>query len=134
MVRFFFLSALFILLPMLLTGAPSSADLLLNGNDIDLLVGAPTGIAEPLDPRRTRIKEEKQYDYSTLLDEDFLSDARFEDLGWADAEEQPADEDMTESQYLDLMSETDELEGSDFEEGTKTEANSTVSVETEFKL
>jgi len=134
MIRKTLLSIIFILLPLFLSGATTSSDLLLNGNEIDLLVGAPTGIVEPLDSRRTRLEEEKQYDYSTLLEEDFLSDARFEDLGWNDAEEQPADDDLTEAQFLDLISETDDFEESELKKGTKTESNSTVSVETEFKL
>lgn len=134
MIRKTLLSIIFILLPLFLSGATISSDLLLNGNEIDLLVGAPTGIVEPLDSRRTRLEEEKQYDYSTLLEEDFLSDARFEDLGWNDAEEQPADDDLTEAQFLDLISETDDFEESELKKGTKTESNSTVSVETEFKL
>ncbi len=134
MIRKTLLSIMFILLPLFLSGATTSSDLLLNGNEIDLLVGAPTGIVEPLDSRRTRLEEEKQYDYSTLLEEDFLSDARFEDLGWNDAEEQPADDDLTEAQFLDLISETDDFEESELKKGTKTESNSTVSVETEFKL
>lgn len=134
MLRICLLSALICLLPVLASASSSSSDLLLNGNEIDLLVGAPTGTVEPLDTRRTRIPENQQFDYSGLLDDDFQSDASFEDLGWTDAEEQPANEEMTEDQFLDLVSETDEIERIESDDAAKTDANSFDSVETESQL
>lgn len=134
MLRISVLSALIFLLPVLSSASQSSSGILLDGNDIDLLVGAPVGVVEPLDTRRTRIPEAKQHDYSDLLNEDFQPDASFEDLGWADAEEQPVDEEMAESQFLDLVSETDEIEHIENDDDAKTDANSIDSVETEFKL
>ena len=98
MLRFSFLTALIFLLPILASASAADYDLLLQGNEIDLLVGAPTGVVEPLDTRRTRIPEEKKVDYSGFLEEDFQSDATLADPGWIDAEDQAADESMTEEQ------------------------------------
>lgn len=134
MLRFSFLTALIFLLPILASASAADYDLLLQGNEIDLLVGAPTGVVEPLDTRRTRVSEEKKVDYSGFLEEDFQSDATLADLGWIDAEDQPADEGMTEEQYLDLVNETEEIEKTEEDDAAKTDANSTDSVETEFKL
>ncbi len=134
MLRFSLLTALIFLLPILATASAADYDLLLQGNEIDLLVGAPTGMVEPLDTRRTRIAEEKKVDYSGFLEEDFQSDATLADLGWIDAEDQPVDESMTEEQYLDLVDETEEIEKTGEEDAAKTDVNSTDSIETEFKL
>ncbi len=134
MLRFSLLTALIFLLPILASASAADYDLLLQGNEIDLLVGAPTGVVEPLDTRRTRMPEEKKVDYSGFLEEDFQSDASLADIGWIDAEDQPVDEGMTEEQYLDLVNETEEIEKTEEDDAAKTDANSTDSVETEFKL
>lgn len=125
-----------LLTPLLAAAANSNGkDMLLDGNEIDLLVGAPTGIVEPLDTRRTRVAPENRYDYSELLDDDFQAETSFEDLGWTDAEEQPASEESTEAQYLDLVSEADEIEIEENAEGiAKTDAISSDSVETNSQL
>ena len=125
-----------LLTPVLASAANSPGkEMLLDGNEIDLLVGAPTGIVEPLDTRRTRVAPENRYDYSEFLDDDIQADASFEDLGWTDAEEQPASEETTEAQYLDLVSEADEIEIGESADGkTKTDAISSDSVETDSQL
>ncbi|HNX74198.1 MAG TPA: hypothetical protein PLM07_11115 [Candidatus Rifleibacterium sp.] len=123
-----------LLTPILASASQTSSDILLDGNDIDLLVGAPAGVAEPLDTRRTRVTPGNLYDYSGLLDEDFQSEASFADLDWSDAEEQPVDEEKAEAQFLDLVSETDELESIETDDNAKTEVNSFDSVETNSQL
>ena len=45
----------------------TTSDLLLSGNDIDLLVGTPTGVTEPLDPKRTVIAPQDKLDFSGFL-------------------------------------------------------------------
>ena len=50
------------------------SNLTLSGTEIDLLVGTPEGIAEPLDSRRNGISKDNQVDYSGFLDENALSD------------------------------------------------------------
>lgn len=132
--RFYILSALLATLPSIVAASPSTTDMLLDGNAIDLLVGTPAGISEPLDSRRTRVGKSQQFDYSGLLDDEFQADATFDELGWTDAEEQPADEELTESQFLDLISETDEIERTESDDTASTEANSFDSVETEPQL
>ena len=91
----------------------ASVDLLLSGNDIDLLVGTPVGIVEPLDQRRTKYVASNNQDFSGFLEDDLQSDISFAELDWSDAEDRQPSEDETESQMLDLLSETDELENSD---------------------
>lgn len=91
----------------------TAADLLLTGNDIDLLVGAPLGITEPLDQRRTRHAAGSGPDFSGLLEDDLNSDVSFAELDWSDAEDIQVNEDQAEAQLLDLISETEELEKSD---------------------
>lgn len=91
----------------------AAAELLLSGNDIDLLVGAPEGIVEPLDQRRTKYGASNNQDFSGMLEDDLQADISFAELDWSDAEDKQPSEDETESQLLDLLSETDELENSD---------------------
>jgi len=110
-------------------------DLQLSGNEIDLLVGTPVGVDEPLDARRTRVDESIKHDFSNLLDEDFNSDTGLIDIDWSDAEDTTLDPDQAESMLIDLLAETGELENFDFSEDSETdEANSIDNVETEFKL
>ena len=110
-------------------------DLQLSGNEIDLLVGAPAGVDEPLDARRTRVDESIRHDFSNLLEEDFNSETELSDIDWSDAEDTNIDPDQAESILIDLLAETGELENFDFSEDSETdEANSIDNVETEFKL
>lgn len=110
-------------------------DLQLSGNEIDLLVGAPVGVDEPLDARRTIVDESIRHDFSNLLEEDFNSEGDLTDIDWSDAEDTNIDPDQAESLLIDLLSETGELENFDFSEESETdEANSIDNVETEFKL
>lgn len=76
---------------------------LLNGNAIDLLVGTPTGVDEPLDKRRDQIKK-------VSIDTDkYLSEwEQIQDQGnleWENAEENDTtvSESKIESEYLDLI-------------------------------
>ena len=134
MLRSGILLIIVLLAPIMASASQTSSDILLDGSDIDLLVGAPAGVSEPLDTRRTRVTPGNLYDYSGLLDEDFQSEASFADLDWSDAEEQPVDEEKAEAQFLDLVSEADELEGIETDDNAKSEVKSFVSVETNPQL
>ncbi len=77
----------------------------LSGQAIDLLMGTPEGITEPLDNRRNKLKDEegKKFNkFHTLFEEENI-----EDFSWDDAEEEgnKPDQNHLESQYLDLLSE-----------------------------
>lgn len=130
----------FLFLMILVAGAANCAqnkktDLLLSGNEIDLLVGTPTGVVEPLDARRTRVDESISHDFSNLLEEDFAAEDSFSDISWSDAEDTHLDSTQAESQLIDLLAETGELENFDFNEIYESEeANSSDNIETEFKL
>lgn len=132
----FFLLALTFVSPV--SAKTENIDLLLSGNDIDLLVGTPTGVKEPLDTRRTRYAPNPSQDFSNLLEDDLTTEIPFEELSWSDAEDQSATPDETEAQLLDLLAETGELEGTENmpqeEDPDKDEAISTENVETELKL
>jgi len=125
-----------LLLPASGTAQTTNSDKqLLSGNEIDLLVGAPTGVAEPLDTRRTRVDESVNHDLSNLLDDDFASENNFVALDWSDAEDASPDPGQTESQFLDLLAETGELEEIETkEDATAEDVISTDYIETEFKL
>lgn len=112
-----------------------ASDMLLSGNDIDLLVGVPTGISEPLDPKRTVVAPQNRLDFSGFLEDDFQAEPGFATLDWSDAEDQPVGEEVTESQLLDLLSETEEIEQSETDDKVKSsEANSDDYIETELEL
>lgn len=113
----------------------TTSDLLLSGNDIDLLVGTPTGVTEPLDPKRTVIAPQDKLDFSGFLEDDFQAEPGFATLEWSDAEDRPAGEDVTEEQLLDLLSETEEIEQSETDDATEPSgANSDDYIETELEL
>lgn len=101
---------------------------LLSSNEIDLLVGTPEGIAEPLDSRRNTITKDNQVDYSKFLDENALSDTPENKLEWKDAEESVPNENQVENQLMDLLAETEELEKTDeiyyYDEETETATDS----------
>jgi len=113
-------------------------DLLLSGSDIDLLVGTPTGIKEPLDSRRTIYAPDPSRDFSGFLEDDLASNITFGDLDWSDAEETPACDDQAEAQMLDLLSETGELENTEnpnsYDYNDEENAFSSENVETDLKL
>ncbi len=89
------------------------SNLTLSGTEIDLLVGTPEGIAEPLDSRRNGISKDNQVDYSGFLDENALSDEMVASMSWEDAEDSEIDESKVENQLMDLLAETEELEKTD---------------------
>ena len=97
---------------------------LLSGNEIDLLVGTPEGISEPLDSRRNTITKDNQVDYSKFFDDNALSESTESDFEWKDAEESVPNENQVESQLMDLLAETEELEKTDeiyyYDEETET--------------
>ncbi len=121
-----------VLLMFCLMGEVSNADIFLSGNEIDLLVGTPTGISEPLDNRRTRHNPLENADFSSFLEDDTDYQVEFAEMDWSDSEDQQMSEDQAESTLLDLLSETGELESDEF--STDNELNCTDKIETEFNL
>lgn len=112
--------------------ATATAEISLSGNEIDLLVGTPVGISEPLDARRTRHEPVENADFSSYLEDDTNYEVEFSDMEWSDSEDMEVSEDQAESTLLDLLSETEELESHDF--STDNDLNSTDKIETEFNL
>ena len=86
---------------------------LLSSSEIDLLVGTPEGISEPLDSRRNSITKDNQVDYSKFLDDNALSNTQETDFEWKDAEDSAPNENQVENQLMDLLAETEELEKTD---------------------
>ena len=82
---------------------------LLSSNEIDLLVGTPDGVGEPLDYRRNKITKENQVDYSSFFDDDALENTNV-NIEWEDAEEKEPNEYQVENQFSELFDETEELE------------------------
>ena len=101
---------------------------ILSSSEIDLLVGTPEGISEPLDPRRNTITKDNQVDYSSFLDDNALSDTQDTDFEWKDAEDSVPNENQVENQLMDLLAETEELEKTDeiyyYEEENQTATDS----------
>lgn len=93
--------------------AENNTTVLLSGSEIDLLVGTPEGISEPLDSRRNTITKDNQVDYSRFLDENAMTDEVSTDLTWEDAEDLSPNEQQVENQLMDLLAETEELEKTD---------------------
>ena len=93
--------------------AENNTTVLLSGSEIDLLVGTPEGISEPLDSRRNTITKDNQVDYSRFLDENAMTDEVSTDLIWEDAEDLSPNEQQVENQLMDLLAETEELEKTD---------------------
>ena len=104
------MASVFCIVPFIAMAAAAGSELFLSGDDVDLLVGTPVGVSEPLDSRRTILGEEDKIDYSSMLEEDFSDCSEFAIQEWHDAEDIMPDQSLTESQYLDLVSETNELE------------------------
>lgn len=86
---------------------------ILSINEIDLLVGTPEGVSEPLDYRRNTITKDNQVDYSCFLDENGLTEDSETDIKWEDAEDCIPNENQVENQLMDLLAETEELEKTD---------------------
>lgn len=108
----------------------------LDGTAIDLLVGAPGGVVEPLDERRTRPLQQTELDFSKFLDYDTsFEEADTNEITWQDGEEpQFAPEDENEN-FIDLIAEIEDYENQQYE-GNETEIDSIVAdnIETEMKL
>lgn len=120
----------FLLMIMLVVAAgagASSRQTVLDGKAIDLLVGAPDGVVEPLDARRTQIEVSKDKINELLVDDSYdLAVASFE---WQDAEAAEVDEADVENVLLDLLSEFDDIELYEFSENF--DANSTELIESD---
>lgn len=138
LIRIFTILTLTVFCLALPSSGSQNFDLLLSGSDIDLLVGTPTGVKEPLDSRRTVYAPDPSNDFSGFLEDELSNDVTFGDLDWSDAEEAPACDDQTEAQMLDLLSETDELENTELpdsnEDIDEENAFSSENVETDLKL
>eukprot|EP01156_Anaeramoeba_ignava_P005909 Anaeramoba_ignava/a347284_143.p2 GENE.a347284_143~~a347284_143.p2 ORF type:complete len:156 (-),score=37.93 a347284_143:771-1238(-) len=125
----------------LLTLIPNSAlaqqglsDTQLDSNAIDMLVGTPTKVQDPLNPQKIQEQDKQEkIDLSKYL-EDWELENNSEKIGWDDAEtgEKNVNIDV-ESQYLDLIAEMNIDDTTEFSEKSITnfEMNSANSVETE---
>jgi hypothetical protein len=114
--------------------SPGSIDL--DGSAIDLLVGAPEGVVEPLDERRTRVEEDEAVDFSSFLslDSEFET-ANSEYIIWQDAEEDLPSKDEQTTTYLDLISEVEDMDDENFTDfEIESDSNISDSVETGLKL
>ncbi|MEW6710813.1 MAG: hypothetical protein AB1403_13380 [Candidatus Riflebacteria bacterium] len=110
----------------------------LDGTAIDLLVGAPGGVVEPLDKRRTQPDKNAVIDMAQFLDYDYSSEENCEaDLSWQDAEDpQPEQPLPDESESIsDMIDEIEDFENQQSESSEpEIDSNITDYVETEFKL
>ncbi len=86
---------------------------ILSVKEIDLLVGTPEGVAEPLDSRRNTITKENQIDYSCFLTDNALPEDSKLEIEWEDAEDSNPNENQVENQLMDLLAETEEIEKTD---------------------
>ena len=87
--------------------------IVLSVKEIDLLVGTPEGVAEPLDSRRNTITKDNQVDYSSFLTDNALSEDSKLEIDWEDAEDTTPNENQVENQLMDLLAETEEIEKTD---------------------
>lgn len=111
-----------------------SADL--NGTAIDLLMGTPEGMVEPLDQRRNSFKPVTDFDFRDFLDYDSASEENSQaDFDWQDAEESGDENNLDSENLIDLITEIEDIEGQQFDSGTS-EINDNLSdyIETEIKL
>jgi hypothetical protein len=113
----------------------------LDANAIDLLVGTPRGIVEPLDQRRKPEKTPTKIDFSEFLQVDNPGSSSFPEIEWQDAEgfgetNNSTDSEATnQAEILDLIADIEELEEyDDTNLSTDFDSKLTDSVETEFKL
>ncbi|MGM0599625.1 MAG: hypothetical protein ACQETH_07365 [Candidatus Rifleibacteriota bacterium] len=104
---------------------------------IDLLVGTPRGIKEPLDERRdVKSEPEIKADFIQYLDSALPENTEAMEVSWRDAEEETNfNNDLASSTYLDLMAEIDLYsETSNIENNQDLNINISDSVETEDEL
>lgn len=108
----------------------------LDGTAIDLLVGTPTGVNEPLDERRTRPEANVDHDLSEFLNYDPTFEENTEaDFSWQDAEENNREFDAETGSIKDLIDEVEDFEAQT-DSDSQVEFNDNISdyVETELKL
>ncbi len=108
----------------------------LDGSAIDLLVGTPDGVEEPLDERRTRPEPIIDHDFSEFLSYDpTFEENTSADLSWQDAEETSGEDDAETGSVKDLIDEIEDFEAQ-AENDSQAEFNDNISdyVETELKL
>jgi hypothetical protein len=114
--------------------------LALDGSAIDLLVGTPDGIVDPLDKRRNRQKFEPEIDFSEFLQLEPDSKSELTEILWSDAEEFSCASDSNDSDAdkAELTELIEDLEYLDIFENQDSEVEQerkvSDSVETEFKL
>ena len=116
------------------TFAQESPSTHLDSTAIDMLVGTPQKIQDPLNPQKiAEPKKEINVDLSNYLEDWELEDS-LEKIGWNDAETDNKNVNINiESQYLDLIAEMDIQEETQVSEKSipNFETNSANSVETE---
>lgn len=125
----------FALTPALLPASQKAP--VLDNMAIDLLVGTPRGIKEPLDERRNNKNEKKpNADFIQYLDSDLPETADSIDVSWQDAEEENNfNNDLASSTYLDLMAEIELYSDTSVtEDNQNLNINISDSVETEDEL
>ncbi len=108
----------------------------LDGTAIDLLVGTPAGVTEPLDERRTKPEANVDHDFSEFLNYDPTFEENTEaDLSWQDAEETNREFDGETGSIKDLINEIEDFEAQT-DSDSQVEFNDNISdyVETELKL
>lgn len=108
----------------------------LDGAAIDLLVGTPAGVVEPLDERRSRPDTSQNFDFSEFLNYDSDSEENSEaDLSWQDAEETQFSGENEDSSINDLLTEIEDFESQEKEKSAEDfDDNISDCVETELKL
>lgn len=104
------MASVFCIAPLIAIAATATTELFLSTNDLDLLMGTPTGVIEPLDGRRSQVLEENRIDYSLMLDDDLDIRDSFNEANWTEATDTAFNESEIETEYLNLISETGELE------------------------
>ena len=108
----------------------------LTGTAIDLLMGTPEGMVEPLDQRRNSFKPDQNLDFKDFLDYDSTFEANSQaDFSWQEAEETDDESNPDGENLIDLISEIEDIENQQFDNGTR-EINDNISdyIETEIKL
>lgn len=108
----------------------------LTGTSIDLLVGTPEGIDEPLDERRSRPEPVYDHDFSEFLNYDITSEENSEpDLSWCESEENEITLEENHEEINDLLTEIEDLEAQE-NENFQSDFDDNISdcVETELKL
>ena len=123
------------LIPALLPATENEA--VLDSMAIDLLVGTPRGVKEPLDERRSvKGEAEIKADFIQYLDSALPENTDAMEVSWQDAEEKTNfNNDLASSTYLDLMAKIDLYsETTNKENNHDLNINISDSVETEDEL